>query len=151
MGQGHSTHFIYNIRKQLHISAGHKASFGRCPSSQAKKKQSFGERISPIKGRELVSLTGLTVVLSFSPSNQRQKTNPFSETSRVFSLRRWTVSKMSGLLRYKTLSVSAKVETIFFVFIHSSTTPIPQEASITGTYRSQVASQTEGRGSYQFQ
>jgi hypothetical protein len=37
MGHGHSTHFIYNIRKQLHTSAAHKASFGRCPSSQAKK------------------------------------------------------------------------------------------------------------------
>jgi len=42
MGQGHSTHFIYNIRKQLHISAGHKASFGRCPSSEAKKHKVSG-------------------------------------------------------------------------------------------------------------
>jgi len=53
-------------------------------------------------------------------------------------------------ISYKTLSVSAKVEAISFVFIHSSTTPIHQEASNTGTYRNQVASQTEGTGSYKF-
>lgn len=92
MGQGHWTHFIYNIKKQLHISVGHKASFGCCPSSQAKKHR-FGEWISRVKGRELDSLTVLTEISSFyrvhkcflSLPFQSEKGDIFSETSRILT------------------------------------------------------------------